>query len=79
MATARVENLRIAVASAYPGKKWQEKVKYMPDNQIIAIYNHFVRDGVFNKIRTPRNKSNGCKQLTLWDFGIDPAGGGRSA
>lgn len=79
MASARVENLRIAVASAYPGDRWKERVKYMPDNQIIAIYNHFVRDGVFEKIRTPKKPSDGCRQLTLWDYGIDPAGGGKSA
>ena len=86
MATPGIEHLRLAIASAYPGKKWQDKVKYMPDHQVVAIYNHFLRDGVFNKLRSggKTNKKEmtygpDCKQLTLWDFGIDPAGGGRSA
>lgn len=84
MATTRIEHLRLAIASAYPGKKWQDKVKYMPDYQVVAIYNHFLRDGVFNKLRSggkdkKNDASNDYTQLTLWDFGIDPAGGGRSA
>lgn len=75
-----VSNMRYAIAGAYPGNRWKEKVSYMPENQVIAIYNHFVRDGVFEKQRVGKRPSDpDCRQLTLWDFGIDPAGGGRSA
>lgn len=73
-----IENLRDAIAIAYPGDKWHERVKNMPDNQVIAIYNHFIRDNVFVKQRQKelereRKRANAdyCRQMTLWDFGIE--------
>lgn len=36
MATESKE--RAAVSAAYSGKQWHEKVRKMPDDQIIAIY-----------------------------------------
>lgn len=75
-----VSNMRYAIAGAYPGNRWKERVSYMPENQVIAIYNHFIKDGVFEKQRVGKRPSDpDNRQLTLWDFGIDPAGGGRSA
>lgn len=29
---------RLVVSQAYPGTRWQERVKKMPDSQIIALY-----------------------------------------
>ena len=67
-----VSNMRAAITGAYPGKRWAEKVSYMPENQVIAIYNHFVRDGVFNRTRVPKRSSDpNFRQLTLEDYGID--------
>jgi hypothetical protein len=43
----------------------------MPDYQVVAIYNHFVRDGVFSKLRGPRKPSDENRQFTLADYGID--------
>lgn len=66
-----ISNLRLAIASAYPGKRWKEKCETMPDNQVVAIYNHFVRDGVFNKIRTPKRKEDpDYHQMTIFDYGV---------
>ena len=67
----RVENFRTAISSAYPGDRWHERVKCMDDRQVIAIYNHFLRDGVFNKVRTPKKTSGGYRQQSLFeDYGI---------
>lgn len=36
---------RQAVLSAYPGKRWAEKVQKMSDNQIIAVYFRLKNNG----------------------------------
>ena len=66
-----VDNLRTAIISAYPGTRWRDRVMRMQDNQVIAIYNNFVRNGIFNKVRVPKKSSDpNFRQMTLWDFGI---------
>lgn len=37
---------RIAVAQAYPGRKWQDKVKLMTEEQVVAIYKRLIHQGV---------------------------------
>lgn len=72
------ETMRIAIADAYPGERWRVKCQNMPDDQVIAIYNHFLRDGVFEKLRVARKKVqaqpkelNDYRQLDLFrDFGV---------
>lgn len=72
------ELMRMAIADAYPGDRWKVKCNAMPDNQVIAIYNHFLRDGVFEKLRVARKKVqaqpkelNDYRQLDLFrDFGV---------
>lgn len=72
MASMGVRDMRTAIKSAYPGIKWESKVNAMPDNQVVAIYNHFIRDGVFNKIRTPGKASDpNFHQMTLWEIGLE--------
>lgn len=67
-----VSNMRCAITGAYPGKRWAEKVSHMPENQVIAIYNHFLRDGVFNKTRVGKRPSDpNFRQFTLEDYGVD--------
>ena len=67
-----VSNMRYAIAGAYPGDRWKNKCKMMPDNQVIAIFNHFLRDGVFNKNRVGKKKEDpNFRQLSLEDYGID--------
>lgn len=38
------EQMRAAVKNAYLGKKWENKVKKMSDNQVIAIYNRLLEN-----------------------------------
>jgi len=40
-----ISNMRDWVISAYPGDKWKEKVKKMPDDQIIPIYYRLIKKG----------------------------------
>lgn len=37
--------MRDWVKSAYPGENWSNKVKKMPDSQIVALYNNLVKRG----------------------------------
>lgn len=49
-----VEQMRAAILAVYPGKKWQKKVSKMYDDQVIAIYNSFLRTGKFDQKEEPR-------------------------
>ena len=71
MATAGLERMRSAIIDAYPGRKWELKVNEMPERQVIAVYNHFLRAGMFNKIHQPKKVSDENRQFTLEDYGID--------
>jgi len=33
-----VEQMRAKIATLYNGQRWQERVKKMPDGQVISIY-----------------------------------------
>lgn len=71
MASAGVKRMRTAIIDAYPGPKWESRVNAMADNQVIAIYNHFLRAGVFTRLHQPRKPSDENRQFTLADYGID--------
>ena len=40
-----IATMRIAVADSYPRRGWREKVKRMPEEQILAIYKRLEREG----------------------------------
>lgn len=40
-----VSEMRELVSSVYAGQKWKDRVKYMSDDQVIAIYWQFVKKG----------------------------------
>ena len=64
------QNMRQAISTVYPGDRWRNRLMSMPDNQVVAIYNHFLRDGIFNKVRK-QTPSFDYRQQTLWDdYGI---------
>lgn len=37
-----IEQMRQALIARYPGDNWANKVKQMPDSQVLAIYSKFV-------------------------------------
>ena len=44
-----VENMRDLVTGDYPTSLWANKVKKMPDSQVMAIYFRMSNDGMFEK------------------------------
>jgi hypothetical protein len=44
-----VNNMRELVADVYKGESWQKKVDKMSDEQIIAIYYKFLKQGKFEE------------------------------
>jgi len=44
-----VNQMRAAIADVYSGKKWQRKVEKMHDDQVVAVYNNFLRTGKFEQ------------------------------
>lgn len=48
-----VDYMREDISKVYNSPVWRERVKRMPDRQVIAIYHSFCETGRFNK---PANK-----------------------
>ena len=40
-----VDEMREKVAYAYGGDNWKKRVRFMPDDQIIALYYKFKKNG----------------------------------
>lgn len=40
-----VDQMRVRLLSAYPGEKWEKKVKKMSDNQVIAVHQRLQAQG----------------------------------
>ena len=39
------QQIRVLVAGAYDGEKWKQKVKLMPDSQVVAVYKSLQKQG----------------------------------
>lgn len=52
------EEMRIAIAKVYSGRRWKEKVHNMSDEQVMAIYFSFLESGKFDKKKKPAEKPN---------------------
>ena len=44
-----IEQMRMAILDVYGSESWEEKVKHMTDNQVIAVYHKFLANGKFDK------------------------------
>lgn len=60
-----IEQMREKIGSVYDGISWKNKVHFMPEDQVIAIYYRFRDQGYFNKKKTNKTK---YVQKTLWDY-----------
>lgn len=60
-----IETMRSAVRGLYDSWIWRERVKKMPDKQIMAIYYKSLENGKFKKKGTPGRKPT---QITLFDL-----------
>lgn len=66
-----VDQMRKEIAKVYPGEAWQRKVDSMYDDQVIAIFYKFERDGKF--LEYLRKKAEAKKhydgvQLSMFDL-----------
>ena len=60
-----IYDMRAAITSVYPNATWRDRVAKMYDDQVIAIYYKFLRDGKFDK--KPR-KDVVKGQISVFDF-----------
>ena len=62
-----IETMRREIAKVYTGNGWQKKVKAMPENQVVAVYHTFQKNG---KLNQPRRVQTGpvYTQLTFDDI-----------
>ena len=60
-----IEQMRDKIASVYDGIGWKNKVHFMPEDQVMAIYYKFREQGYFKKKKESKPK---YKQMTLWDY-----------
>ena len=62
-----IEQMRNALSQAYPGPKWETKVKEMNERQVVAIYRCMQEE---NRLHPKKTKNEpGIKkaqQLTIW-------------
>jgi len=56
-----IDQMRAAIAEVYSGNKWKRKVEKMYDDQVIAVYNSFLRSGKFDQKEPPRKKKDNQK------------------
>lgn len=45
----RIEGMRKAISSVYPGDDWDERVADMHDGQVLVVYNSFLARGLIGK------------------------------
>lgn len=70
-----VESMRTSISKLYDSWIWRERVKKMPDKQVMAIYYKSLESGKFNKKGTPGRKP---RQITLFDLYPEVMKNGRS-
>lgn len=51
------EQMRAAIAEVYSGPRWKRKVANMFDDQVVAVYYKFQREGRFNPNFKPPEKT----------------------
>lgn len=61
-----IEYMRNMILDVYHSDTWKNKVKNMTNNQVIAIYNSFLKKGKF-KGKKNDNKQE-YKQITIFEY-----------
>lgn len=62
----QIEEMRKFVSDQYPGMGWKNKVRCMPDNQVLAIYRSMLQ----REARETKKErlSQGEHQMTIWEL-----------
>lgn len=63
-----VDQMRKAIIDVYPGTSWLNRVYRMGDNQIIAIYYKFKKEGKFDKVKPQKSPGENFHQMTIYDY-----------
>ena len=61
-----VSQMRNRLGDVYTAKTWQNRVKRMPDNQVIAVYYSFLERGKFDIPK--KKKQEEFHQITLEEY-----------
>lgn len=56
-----IEQMRVDISRVYPSTTWENKVKRMPDAQVVAIYNKMSQNGQIKKARPLRVRTDGVQ------------------
>ena len=62
-----IENMKDYLMHRYPSSKWAEKVKHMPDDQVIAIYKRLQEVPPTKVIHAPPRRSAIISLYTCYD------------
>lgn len=62
-----IEAMRAYVSEMYGGN-WPNKVREMPDRQVIAIYKNMRKRGV-RPVKDAKQQKETCKQLNMFEEG----------
>lgn len=56
MASVSIDDARYLISKVYDTKTWKQRVRTMPDDQVIAIYYSFCARGIFDRKKTSKSK-----------------------
>ena len=56
MSAYPVSTMRELIMEVYPGPAWEKRVKFMSDNQVIAVYYSFLQKGKFEEKKRDKSK-----------------------
>lgn len=63
----KVHDMRKVIMADYPGDAWKQRVKLMPDSQVMAIYFRKCRDGGLKSEEEREREEAASRQLSLFD------------
>lgn len=62
----KIEHMRNMILDAYHSDTWKDKVKNMSNNQVIAIYNSFLKKDKFKGKKNDNEQE--YKQITIFEY-----------
>lgn len=70
-----IEQMRVYIAAAYPGKKWKDKCYAMHDTQVVAVFRSLTERKAreikaYRKDSKPKKLDAGY-QFTIFDYGVE--------
>lgn len=65
-----INEMRKEISKVYTNDTWRNRVHFMPDRQVAAIYYNFLRTDKFNRAKEERKKKRKERnhQMTLGEY-----------